>query len=206
MNSIFIKIRNLLKYSFLFRSFTKIVGGDRLKRIYVKEYIRVKTGDRILDIGCGNGDILEFLPSKIFYHGIDMSSNYIEDANKRFQGKGTFINDKFSKELIRNYNNFDIIMANGVLHHLTDGEVNDLFISSFEALKKGGRLLTFDGCYSVDNSKMVNYLLKSDRGEFVRTKENYFKLANKTFNKIKISIRKDLLFIPYSHIIMECTK
>ena len=102
MNSIFIKIRNLLKYSFLFRSFTKIVGGDRLKRIYVKEYIRVKTGDRILDIGCGNGDILEFLPSKIFYHGIDMSSNYIEDANKRFQGKGTFINDKFSKDLIRN--------------------------------------------------------------------------------------------------------
>src|SRR4030066_1084302 len=130
MNIIFIKTRDLLKYSFFFKNFKRIIGGNRFIRIYVEEYIKVKTGDRVLDIGCGNGDILNFLPLGIFYYGIDMNSNYIEDAKKKFYGKGNFINDKFSKNLIRNYNNLDIVMANGLLHHLTDGEVTDLFVSS----------------------------------------------------------------------------
>ena len=206
MNSNFIKMRDLLKYSFFFKNFKGIIGSNRLTRRYVEEYIKANIGDHILDIGCGNGDILNFLPSGIFYNGIDTNNNYIENAKKKFNGKGSFINDKFSKDLIRNYSNFDIVMANGLLHHLNNDDVNDLFESSYKALKKGGRLLTLDGCYSVDNSKIVNLILKSDRGKFVRTKEDYFKLARQTFKKIKISIRKDLLLIPYCHIIMECIK
>ena len=206
MNSILIKTKDLLKYSFFFKNFKRIIGGNRSTRIYVEEYIKAKTGDRILDIGCGNGDILNFLPSGIFYYGLDMNSNYIEEAKKKFYGKGNFINDKFSKDIIRNYSDLDIVMANGFLHHLTDDGVNDLFVSSFKTLKEGGRLITIDGCYSSDNPKIVNLILKSDRGEFVRNKEDYSRLARQTFKKIKISIRKNLLFIPYCHIIMECTK
>lgn len=206
MNIIFIKMRDLLKYPFFFKNFKAIIGSNRLTRKYVEEYIKVNIGDHILDIGCGNGDILNFLPSGIFYNGVDLNSNYIEYAKKKFNGKGNFINDKFSKDLIKNYSNFDIVMANGLLHHLNNDDVNDFFESSYKALKKGGRLLTLDGCYSVDNSKIVNLILKSDRGKFFRTKEDYFKLAKQTFKKIKISIRKDLLLIPYCHIIMECTK
>ena len=206
MKNNFINIKYLLNLSFFYSAFKKIIGGNKSARKYVKEFLKINTGDHVLDIGCGNGDIINFLPLGIFYIGIDINSNYIKNAKKKFIGKGVFINNKFSKDLIENYNNFDVIMANGLLHHLGNEDAIELFEASYKALKKGGKLITMDGCYIENNSKIVNLILKSDRGKFVRTKECYFKLASQTFKQIKIFIRKDLLFIPYCHIIMECIK
>ncbi|MBI2459383.1 MAG: class I SAM-dependent methyltransferase [Parcubacteria group bacterium] len=46
----------------------------------------VKNGDRVLDVGCGNGRLLEaFGEKKISYLGVDNSEKLIETARKNFQ-------------------------------------------------------------------------------------------------------------------------
>ena len=75
-----------------------------------------------------------------------------------------------------------------------------------KALKKGGRLITFDGCYIEGQSKIAQFIISRDRGQFVRTQDGYVNLASKVFSRIEVGLRDDLLRIPYNHVILECTK
>ena len=75
--------RSILNFSFLYTSYQYIVGGIRARRLFVENDVNVKTGDRVLDIGCGPGDILKFLP-EVEYVGIDVDANYIDTAKKKY--------------------------------------------------------------------------------------------------------------------------
>lgn len=180
-----------------------VVGGFAAQSRYIKEYVRPKKNDRILDIGCGTGDILRFL-SDVKYVGFDMHQRYIDSAKRNFGNRGTFLCKKVSKDLAAELSEFDIVLAYGVLHHLSDNEALQLFELARSVLKPQGRLVTLDGCYTEEQSLFRRYLLSKDRGRYVRTKKGYFDLISKVFTDIKMSIRNDFLRIPYTHIIMEC--
>ena len=81
-----------------------------------------------------------------------------------------------------------------------------LFQIAHDALKPGGKLVTVDGVWTRDQSQTARWLLARDRGEFVRSDKEYLGIASKVFANVQPSIRYDLLRIPYSHIIMECTR
>jgi hypothetical protein len=67
-------------------------------------------------------------------------------------------------------------------------------------------MITNDGCYMPKQSAAKRYLLSRDRGEFVRTQAEYEALAHSWFQNVQSNIREDVLRIPYTHLIMECTK
>ena len=159
----------------------------------------------MLDIGCGEAAILDYLP-EIEYVGFDASKAYISAATERYGSRGRFYCRAVTRETIEGIGTFDLVLASGVLHHLTDAESLDLFQLASRALKPGGRLVTLDGCFEPNQSIVARFLLKSDRGNFVRTREQYLALAQQAFPATKYSIREDLLLIPYTHIIMECAK
>ena len=197
-------ILSILNISGIYSFCHRIVGGFLSLSIYVKEYVRPQVNDKILDIGCGPGDILRYLPN-VEYIGFDMSQQYIDSAKKRFGNRGTFLCNKVSKEAIRETSSFDIVLACGILHHLSEDEVLQLFELSRSVLKPEGRLVTLDGCYMDGQSQIVRYILSKDRGRYVRTREGYLRLASKIFSNIKVNIRNDLFRIPYTSIIMECS-
>jgi SAM-dependent methyltransferase len=198
-------IRDILAKARIYSLFAQITGAKRGRQIYVQNYIRPKAGDRILDIGCGPADILEALP-EVEYHGFDLSSNYIESARKRFGNRGSFHVEAVNRELIAKYAGFDLVLANGVLHHLNDAEATDLFQIAKTALKPGGALVTLDGCFVEGQSRAAEYLLRRDRGQFVRKQPDYLRLASQTFSKIESHLTHNLLRIPYTHLIMRCSR
>lgn len=195
----------LLSQAGVYRLFARLVGAAHGRRLYVGRYIRPRAGDRILDIGCGPADILEALPA-VDYHGFDLSADYIGSARKRFGSRGQFQVEAVNAELVRKYAGFDLVLATGVLHHLTDAGAVDLFRVAHAALKPGGRLVTLDGCFQSGQSFVARQLLRQDRGKHVRDEAAYVALARQVFGEITPAVTTDLLRIPYTHLIMECRR
>jgi len=187
-----------------YRMFVRLVGGDVQKK-YVNEYIRPRLGDKVLDIGCGPGDMLASLPG-VEYLGVDISPEYIEAARNRFDAKGRFFCGDIGTATVElEKGTFDLVLATGVLHHLDDERAARLFELARLALRSDGRLITYDGCYVPEQSRMARWVLSKDRGKFVRSRDQYLRLASRCFSKVEPHLRHDLLRIPYTHLIMYCS-
>ena len=199
-------IRSVLSIPSVYRLFGQLIGGHSGRKRCVSDHIRPQKGDRILDIGCEPGVLVPYLPA-VEYVGFDASEKYIQAAQAQYGDRATFYCQQVSAETISEQSQFDLVLAVGILHHLNDAETLQLCHLAEAALKPGGRLITFDGCYLPGQSPIAHYLLTRDRGQNVRDQEGYTKLASQVFSKdVVVSIRHDLLRIPYTHIILECTK
>lgn len=174
--------------------------------MYVEEYVRPVAGQRILDIGCGPADVLEFFPS-VEYYGVDMSPEYIEAARARFGNRGNFLCMDAGEFAVSEPASFDIVMANGLLHHLTDDQVRNVFSIARTALKSNGYIVSFDGCFLPNQSIVVSTLLKMDRGKFIRKKERYIELAKEFFKNVEGDVRGDFYSrLPYTTLFMTCSR
>jgi SAM-dependent methyltransferase len=187
-----------------YRTFIRLIGGGYL-RTYVDDYLQPRTNEQVLDVGCGPGDIFPFLPD-VRYVGVDLSPDYIAAARKRYGTQGEFKCQDVADLAASEPGSFDLVMANGLLHHLDDNLVAHLMNIARQVLKPGGRLVTLDGCWLPGQSWVARYLLSKDRGQFVRDEASYLALARRSFGEVKGHIRHDLLRIPYTHIIMVCRK
>ena len=199
-------IRSVLSIPAVYSLFGQLMGGTSGRKKFVEDYIRPQQGDRVLDIGCGPGTIFPYLPN-VEYVGFDASEEYIQAAQEQYGDRATFYCNQISTETLTDPCYFDLALAVGVLHHLSDMEVLQLCQIAQAALKPGGRFITIDGCYVSGQSHIARYLLSRDRGQNVRDREGYTKIVSQVFSKdIVVSIRHDLLRIPYTHIILECTR
>ncbi|RJR35580.1 MAG: class I SAM-dependent methyltransferase [Desulfobacteraceae bacterium] len=195
----------LLAFPFLFDFFQMIIGGNRCRSFYVEKHIRPRRKDRILDIACGTGDMVQYLLGSE-YHGFDKSIQYVRTAQKRYENSRiAFSCAQIGPELVGQYRDFDTVMAIGILHHLADDEARTLLRLAASALNPQGRLVTLDGCLHENLSRMERFLLASDRGRHVRTRNQYLTLAADIFKSVHVDLYHDLLRIPYSHIVMECS-
>lgn len=195
-------IRSVLALPQAYQVFFNLIGARERSRILVRDYIHARPGNRILEIGCGPGTIVPFLP-EVEYVGFDLSPEYIAQARKKFP-RAKFVCERVSEYNLPQRNYFDIVLALGIVHHLDDSEAQQLFHIAHDALRPGGKLVTLDGVWTEHQSRSARYLLARDRGQFVRSQEQYVSLASQVFSKIAPSIRHDLLRIPYTHIILEC--
>ena len=104
---------------------------------FLKEHVHKK--DRVLDIGCGNGRLIDLFENKsIKYTGVDFSEKLIEIAKKERGKKGKFIKANALNMPFEN-NSFDVIFSVAVLHHIPSKENRIRFISEANrVLKPGG--------------------------------------------------------------------
>ena len=195
--------RKLLGVAAVYRFAMDVMGG-RARQDYVAGYIQPAAGMRILDIGCGPGDILRFLPPTVEYTGVDLSGEYIAHARRHFGTRGRFLNEAVADLTVREAGTFDRVLATGLIHHLDDAEVRKLLAVARAALKPDGWFVSLDGCFEPGQSRVARYFLRKDRGKFVRRREEYLALAAGTFPTVEHEVRHDLMRIPYTHIILRC--
>ena len=196
--------RSILSLPRAYGLFWQGIGGPKYIKILLDEYVKPRAGYRVLDIGCGPGNTVPYFPS-VEYTGVDMSAKYIEAARKRFPS-ATFICQPLNRYTLRKREYFDVVLALGILHHLDDAEAHQLFDVAFKALKPDGRLVTFDGVFTERQSWIARCLLNRDRGRFVRDRESYVRIASGVFANVLSVVRNDLLRVPYTHVIMTCTR
>jgi SAM-dependent methyltransferase len=198
-----VTIRRILGRPAVFHAFNVVIGAPRAREIVVRDHVRARPGQRVLDIGCGTGEIVPFLPD-VEYDGFDESADYIRAACAHYPTA------RFSCARIDSHaicpESFDLALAIGVLHHLNDVEALELLRVAYASLRPGGRLITLDGCYVDGQSLVSRWLLAGDRGRYVRARDAYLQLMRSVFPEITTVVRTDLLRVPYTHFIAECTR
>jgi cyclopropane fatty-acyl-phospholipid synthase-like methyltransferase len=197
-------VRSVLAIPAAYQLWWNVVGGPAWAKAIVNEHVQPRVGSRILEIGCGPGTIVRYLPPSE-YVGFDLSSKYVAMARKRFP-QAEFVCQRVSQFSLAKQQSFDTVLALGIVHHLSDEEARQLFQIAYDALKLGGKLVTADGVWTNDQSPAARWLLARDRGEYVRNEGEYVNIASQVFANVSASVRHDLIRIPYSHLILECVR
>ena len=200
--------RKILEISRIYNLFQKIVGKKKSLNWKIQNIWKIKKGNKVVDMGCGPGTKLEFLPEFIEYIGFDVSEEYINAAKSNYN-RGTFILGTANDFLNNNddrLENADIVICNGLLHHLEDIEVDEIFELSKKILKPGGRLLCIEPVFLVHQRKISKWIMDKDRGLNIRYEQGYKDLVSKYFENFTTNIATGFSKIPYVHIIIECIK
>ncbi len=190
----------------VYDSYQTLVGGKQCRKKVVQEYGPKIANAKILDIGCGTGYVLDYLPQDVDYVGYDLSEDYIEKAKKKYGHRAQFHCQRVSHLNLEGAGTFDFVIATGVVHHLNDDEATALYQLGFKALKSGGKMVTEDGTFIPNQNWFAKFIIKNDRGMQVRKPMEYQNLAKQSFDNVQVNIRHDLFYIPFTSCVLECRK
>lgn len=204
----------LLSNPWVYQTFQTLVGTPKLYRsmahkIVLPEILQQNQRGQtyhLIDVGCGPGEVLSFLPVEGFqYTGYDLSPQYIEQARQRFGYRAQFYCQIFDEKSVLEIGaQVDGVLAIGLLHHLEDEVVLQLLKQIQSTLKPHGKLFTVDCCYTETQSPLARWIIQHDRGQHVRTPEKYVALVNRVFSKTTYEVQHHWMRIPYTHTVMVC--
>ena len=200
-------LKDALQFSRAYELAQYLFGAGQVLKRYAEEYVKCKENAKVLDIGCGTSSIIEFLPTSASYTGIDISQAYIDKAIKKHSGR----NRRWIRFDIGNIENseifdssYDVVMMNGVLHHIDDRNIRYLSKVVPSLLSAHGRFVSIDCAYTDSQSWLGSFLASKDRGKFVRRSEEYTLLLKEGLKSVECSVRYDLSFLPYTYAINTC--
>jgi cyclopropane fatty-acyl-phospholipid synthase-like methyltransferase len=196
----------LLGTSAGYSAFRRLIRADRMMTRLVREHFRVLAGERLLDVGCGTGDLARLVPG-VEYVGVDHNAAYIggRDIAGVSAANPTFINADVATLSSLDIGEFDIAVAVGVLHHVDDDVATMLIRAVREKLSPGGRFVTIDPVFHPDQRATARVLMALDRGRYVRHPADYQRLIASGFDEMTVVIRGDLNPFPYTHCIVEAS-
>lgn len=202
-------LKSVMTLSWVYQQFQNGVGAKRLRKWLSDNCWRLKGGEKVVDIGCGPAVILDFLPRDVQYFGFDISEEYISSARKRFGDRGTFIvgtAEDFEGNPDKRLSGADLVLCNGLLHHLEDVEAVKVLQLSRDILNPAGKLVCMEPTFLVHQGALSKWIMSRDRGQNIRHEKEWKELLGQVFNRFTTNIATGLLRIPYAHIVMECQR
>jgi SAM-dependent methyltransferase len=198
-------LRSILAHPWVYKALQTAVGAGKFRRYFIDHCVRPKAGERILDIGCGPGEIVPYLPAGVEYVGYDISQDYITFAKQRFPGRGEFYAAPFQESELAHHQPFDTAIVIAVLHHLDDDEARHLLALLKRAVRPGGRIITADLVSVPGQNPIAQLMVDWDRGQNVRQANEYTALAMPVFDEVTGEV-VDQALIPRTlrTWIMEC--
>ncbi|MFZ5569873.1 MAG: class I SAM-dependent methyltransferase [Thermodesulfobacteriota bacterium] len=174
--------------------------------MYLERFLQPVNGKRILDIGCGCADILKLLPAGVEYVGYDLSREYIEYAQRKYGHRAEFHLKRVKDITLDEKNQFDIVLADGLLHHLSDTEAAELFRVGHDALSDHGFMFTVDPTVNSSQRLISRWISLMDRGMHVRTPEQYHRIACAVFPAVEITVIDNVSGRPQTGCFLKCYK
>jgi SAM-dependent methyltransferase len=180
-------IRRLFSVPAIYDGFQNFVGANSLKKRFLQTYLPSERPLRVLEIGCGPGKNLDYLPRDIEYVGCDLSSKYIEYAKKKYGHIAEFYCLSVADLGELSLEPFDVVISLGVLHHLNDDLVRAFCRETKQVLKNNGLFLALEPCWTPSQSWINRKIMSYDRGEDIRFIDGYCDLLKSTFSKAEAS-------------------
>ena len=125
-------------------------------RSKILEMISVKSGDKVLDMGCGNGSLIKSIKqlADINACGIDISPEMINECKQRYSDITFSLSS--GEKLDFDDNTFDMIVTSCVLHHLD--QPRNFFAEAHRILKPNGKLVVADIYFNAFLRPFFNYV------------------------------------------------
>lgn len=113
--------------------------------------LRLRSEDRLLDVGCGAGTLLCFLAERVGFHlpiyGIDITPEQVELATEVIAARGmthrVIVQVGSGLSLPFTDDSLDVVVSSHVLHNLSDENLQALLAEVHRVLRPGGRLLAW---------------------------------------------------------------
>ena len=202
-------LTGILSNSYIYEQLQNLVGAKHAQNWLADHYWKVSAGQKVVDVGCGSGATLANLRRDITYVGFDVSKDYIAAGQRRFDTRATFIVST-AEQLLHTSDprlaDSDLVLCNGILHHLDDEEVIHVLRLAKQILTDTGRLVCFEPTFLVHQGFLSEWLMRKDRGKNIRLESEWRQLIGSVFKFFQTSIATNLYWVPYIHIIIECRK
>jgi SAM-dependent methyltransferase len=202
-------IRHLLSNPKIYDAFQHMVGAYAWRKRTIKNLVLplLRPGARLIDIGCGTAEILNYLPNEISYFGFDRNPAYIEAARRRFSSRNAIFEcESVGRGTGNKHERFDVAIAAGLIHHLDDGDAVAFLQDAKSVLKEEGTLILIaDPLFMPEQSALARYIVSKDRGQNVRDLNSYLALYRQVFDFVEAQVDKNPLRIPYTGAAARCS-
>jgi tRNA (uracil-5-)-methyltransferase TRM9 len=157
-----------------------------------------KEGEKVLDLGCGNGRFSHYL-EKTEYVGIDFSEGMIKEAKKRFPGKKFLVGNAFSLPFKENY--FDKVYSIAVIHQIPSHKYRLQALSEIKrVLKKGGEVFLTVWKMSEEEKNLCTKTSFSEQDIYLKRKRYYYLFREK---ELSLLLKEANFVICKEDVVME---
>jgi SAM-dependent methyltransferase len=192
-------LRKALEIPAAYNLFQKLTRTREYRRKFM-ERVPIPVNGRVLEVGCGPGTNVEFLPAdkNVSFVGCDADARYIDHAKAAYGQRADFYNAPVGSLSALHLQPFTTAVAWGLLHHISDAQVLTLADEVAALLDSGGTFCTFDPCFTEKQGLLARVLTACDRGRYVRYPEHYVSLLGRRFTKTELDIWPPGTVLPFS--------
>ena len=126
-------------YNKIAQEYDKEFGNDYSDTPYVDKFLNYLEGKKVLDIGCGVGNLTKYIMDKGFnVEGIDLSKEMLNIAKQKYSDIKFY---EMNMKEITLRKKYDGIMLDYSLFHLTKKEVIEVLPKYYDLLNSNGKIL-----------------------------------------------------------------
>ncbi len=130
------------------------------------------SGKNILDVGCSTAACASRVVDMKANHyvGVDIDAKYIDLARRRHPDGSFYTQDARKLPFESDY--FDLVMFNGVWHHMNDDLIRACLLEVRRVLRPSGIVVVSEPVFRHD-WPLSTWFLRNDRGRFIRNRAGY---------------------------------